>query len=45
MARAFSLAISGEHMIRYTAEEVLPRLQQAVEQVRAQRGGGRQVAA
>ena len=45
MARAFSLAISGEHMIRYTAEEVLPRLQQAIEQVGAQRRGGRQAAA
>ena len=45
MARAFSLAISGEHMIRYTAEDVLPRLQLAIEQVRAERESKRQVAA
>jgi radical SAM superfamily enzyme YgiQ (UPF0313 family) len=37
LARAFSLAISGEHMIRYTAEDVLPRLQLAIEQVRSER--------
>jgi radical SAM superfamily enzyme YgiQ (UPF0313 family) len=45
MARAFSLAISGEHMIRYTAEDVLPRLQQAIDQAVAQRHGDGQVAA
>jgi radical SAM superfamily enzyme YgiQ (UPF0313 family) len=45
MARAFSHAISGEHMIRYTAEDVLPRLQRAIEQVGAQRRSGRQAAA
>ena len=45
MARAFSLAISGEHMIRYTAEDVLPRLQLAIEQVRAERESKRQAAA
>jgi hypothetical protein len=45
MARAFSLAISGEHMIRYTAEDVLPRLQLAIEQVRAEREASRQAAA
>ena len=26
MARAIALAINGEHMIRYTAEDLLPRL-------------------
>jgi hypothetical protein len=45
LARAFSLAISGEHMIRYTAEDVLPRLGLAIEQVRAERESKRQAAA
>jgi radical SAM superfamily enzyme YgiQ (UPF0313 family) len=45
MARAFSLAISGEHMIRYTAEDVLPRLQQAIDQAGTQRRGDGQAAA
>jgi hypothetical protein len=45
MARAFSLAVSGEHMIRYTAEDVLPRLQLAIEQVRSERESKRQAAA
>jgi radical SAM superfamily enzyme YgiQ (UPF0313 family) len=45
LARAFSLAISGEHMIRYTAEDVLPRLQLAIDQVRAERESKRQAAA
>ena len=34
IARAVALAIQGEHMIRYTAEEVLPRLTRALEEVR-----------
>jgi len=45
LARAFSLAVSGEHMIRYTADDVLPRLQLAIEQVRAERESKRQAAA
>jgi radical SAM superfamily enzyme YgiQ (UPF0313 family) len=32
-ARAISLAIAGEHLIRYTAEEVLPRLDGAIAEV------------
>ena len=44
-AHAFSLAVSGEHMIRYTAEDVLPRLRLAIEQVRGERSGERQAAA
>jgi len=38
MARAISLAIAGEHMIRYTAEDVLPRLAQAIAQASAEAG-------
>jgi radical SAM superfamily enzyme YgiQ (UPF0313 family) len=34
IARAVALAIAGEHMIRYTREAVLPRLDLAIEQVR-----------
>jgi radical SAM superfamily enzyme YgiQ (UPF0313 family) len=34
LARAISLAISGEHMIRYTREVVLPRVEVAIEQAR-----------
>jgi radical SAM superfamily enzyme YgiQ (UPF0313 family) len=34
IARAVSLAIAGEHMIRYTRESVLPRLTNAIEEVR-----------
>jgi len=45
LARAFSLAISGEHMIRYTAEDVLPRLSLAIEQVRSERQTKNQAAA
>jgi hypothetical protein len=36
IARAFSMAIAGEHMIRYTAEDVLPRLDQAIAQASAE---------
>jgi radical SAM superfamily enzyme YgiQ (UPF0313 family) len=32
IARAISLAVAGEHMIRYTSESVLPRLEGAIEQ-------------
>jgi radical SAM superfamily enzyme YgiQ (UPF0313 family) len=35
LARAVSLAIAGEHMIRYTHEVVLPRLAEAIEDTRA----------
>jgi radical SAM superfamily enzyme YgiQ (UPF0313 family) len=38
LPRAISLAIAGEHMIRYTAEDVLPRLAQAIEQASAESG-------
>jgi radical SAM superfamily enzyme YgiQ (UPF0313 family) len=34
IARAVALAIAGEHMIRYTAEAVLPRLDLAIEDAR-----------
>jgi radical SAM superfamily enzyme YgiQ (UPF0313 family) len=34
IARAMSLAIAGEHMIRYTRESVLPRLASTIEEVR-----------
>lgn len=37
IARAVALAIAGEHMIRYTRESVLPRLAQAIEQVRVEK--------
>ncbi len=37
LARAFGLAITGEHMIRYTAEDVLPRLRAAIEESAANR--------
>ena len=36
LARAVALAIAGEHMIRYTAEDVLPRLDVAIAEVRAE---------
>lgn len=36
IARAVSLAIAGEHMIRYTHEVVLPRLAEAIVEARAQ---------
>jgi hypothetical protein len=35
-ARALSLAIAGEHMIRYTHEVVLPRLAEAITETRVQ---------
>ena len=34
LARAIALAVAGEHMIRYTKEAVLPRLTEAIEEVR-----------
>ena len=34
LARAIALACAGEHMIRYTEEAVLPRLTDAIEEVR-----------
>ncbi|HEX7599753.1 MAG TPA: DUF4070 domain-containing protein, partial [Polyangia bacterium] len=45
IARAISLAIAGEHMIRYTAEDVLPRLAQAIEQASAENASKNQAAA
>jgi radical SAM superfamily enzyme YgiQ (UPF0313 family) len=36
LERAVSLAIAGEHMIRYTREVVLPRLSQAIDDARAE---------
>ncbi len=44
LPRAFSLAIAGEHMIRYTADDVLPRLAQAIDQVKAESGKARAAA-
>jgi radical SAM superfamily enzyme YgiQ (UPF0313 family) len=40
LARAVGLALLGEHMIRYTAEDVLPRLARAIEEVRRERTHG-----
>src|SRR5262249_48926242 len=40
LARAVGLALLGEHMIRYTGEDVLPRLGRAIEQVRRERAHG-----
>jgi radical SAM superfamily enzyme YgiQ (UPF0313 family) len=37
LARAVALAVQGEHFIRYTREEVLPRLDRALEQVQRER--------
>jgi radical SAM superfamily enzyme YgiQ (UPF0313 family) len=34
LGRAIALAINGEHMIRYTSEDVLPRLRRAIEDAR-----------
>jgi radical SAM superfamily enzyme YgiQ (UPF0313 family) len=34
LARAIALAVAGEHMIRYTEEAVLPRLADAIKEVR-----------
>jgi hypothetical protein len=36
-ARAVALAVMGEHMIRYTAEVVLPRLDQGLAQLDVER--------
>ncbi len=44
LARALSLAISGEHLIRYTREDVMPRLRKAIAQVRAERERTKQAA-
>lgn len=35
ISRAVAMAIAGEHMIRYTREVVLPRLEEAIEEARA----------
>jgi len=40
LRRAVVLAVMGEHMIRYTQEDVLPRLARALEDVRAERTVG-----
>jgi radical SAM superfamily enzyme YgiQ (UPF0313 family) len=45
IARGFSMAIAGEHMIRYTAEDVLPRLAQAIAQASAESASGEKAAA
>jgi radical SAM superfamily enzyme YgiQ (UPF0313 family) len=37
LPRAMTLAIAGEHMIRYTRESVLPRLANAIEEVRLEK--------
>jgi hypothetical protein len=34
LARAIGLAIHGEHLIRYTREDVLPRLRRSIEEAR-----------
>lgn len=39
IARAISLAVAGEHMIRYTQESVLPRLADAIAEVRREDSG------
>jgi radical SAM superfamily enzyme YgiQ (UPF0313 family) len=45
-ARAITLAILGEHFLRYTAEQVLPRLDAALAEIRAgPAGASRQAAA
>jgi radical SAM superfamily enzyme YgiQ (UPF0313 family) len=41
IARAIALAIAGEHMIRYTQESVLPRLADAVAEVRREDSAAR----
>jgi radical SAM superfamily enzyme YgiQ (UPF0313 family) len=41
LPRAISLTIAGEHMIRYTADDVIPRLAQAIEQASAESGKAR----
>jgi len=33
---AIAQAIKGEHLVRYTEEDVLPRLRRAIEEVRAE---------
>ena len=40
LARAVEFSIMGEHFIRYTAEEVLPRLQQRLAEIRQEAAGG-----
>ena len=40
IARAVEFSIVGEHFIRYTAEEVLPRLQQRLAEIRQEAAGG-----
>ena len=36
ITRAVEFSIVGEHFVRYTAEEVLPRLQQRLAEIRAE---------
>ena len=36
-AKAMSLAVQGEHLIRYTREDVLPRIDQALAELAAER--------
>ena len=35
-AKAMSLAVQGEHLIRYTQEDVLPRIDEALAELAAQ---------
>jgi radical SAM superfamily enzyme YgiQ (UPF0313 family) len=45
LPRAVTFAVLGEHMIRYTAEEVLPRLDRRLAELRAARDGGHALSA
>ena len=36
-AKAMSIAVQGEHLIRYTREDVLPRIDQALAELAAER--------
>jgi len=40
LRRAVVLAVMGEHMIRYTREDVLPRLAEALAEIQAERAAG-----
>src|SRR5512142_745316 len=39
VARAVEFSVVGEHFLRYTAEEVLPRLERRLGEIRAEAGG------
>ena len=38
-AKAMSIAVQGEHLIRYTREDVLPRIDAALAELAAERRG------